>query len=304
MVAEEANVEEVVSANAQDPAESIQQALAPEEDLNSLEQQNDLAGVQSTPQDSAIDITPSPTTHADTFASVLPSRSPTPSYISLPQPEVYTRVGKNKPIFDVQVTDAVNTRMFSKNGAITAARLVLSYAQEGKYCHVTAIGKAMREVARQSAQPQLVEELYLLAYNLLPRLDNQPDQQMALWIQLEDNALIAMANLGLLDRVAQHRDRLVSAGSAPSADAYGAMILNAHDTTDDAAVAIELFEESRRLGVIPNTYLFNNLISRLSKARRATAVLECFGQMKAAGIAPSAVTYGTVINAVSSSDAL
>jgi pentatricopeptide repeat protein len=75
------------------------------------------------------------------------------------------------------------------------------------------------------------------------------------------------------------------------------MILNMKDTTDDATVALSLFEESQRLGVRPNVYLFNTLISKLSRARRAKVALEYFELMKQYGLVPSSITYGAIINA-------
>ncbi|KPV77570.1 uncharacterized protein RHOBADRAFT_24076 [Rhodotorula graminis WP1] len=109
--------------------------------------------------------------------------------------------------------------------------------------------------------------------------------------------IVALAQAGELVDVGHHRDRLLEAGCAPSADAYAAMILNMKDTTDDAAVALTLFEESQRLNVRPNVYLFNTLISKLSRARRAKEALEYFELMKHCGLRPSSITYGAIINA-------
>jgi len=225
------------------------------------------------------------------------ARSATPEYISLPAPTITEQAQRGGPLYDNRLNETVSNLLLDRDGHVAATRLLLEAAAEGRYSNPLVVSKVMKEAGRLGGDPQVVEQLYLLAYHLLPRMDPYPDGQMQAWIQLEDDALIAMANLGLLDRVSQHRDRLIAAGAAPSADAYGSMILNARDTTDDATVAIELFEEARRLGVVPNTFLFNNLISRLSKARRASAVLQVFEQMKVAGVLPSAVTYGAVINA-------
>lgn len=242
------------------------------------------------------------TSHVETLDTAPSSlnfvRPQTPTYIEAPQ-EAIDQLEAPRLQFDRALESNIKSLINSNAHAQASQRILLAAATEAKYCSPLLIGRVLRELGRQADSVNVIEELYLLAYRLLPSYASTPDQQMMSWIQLEDDALISMANFGLLDRVAQHRDRLVAAGAAPSADAYGAMILNAHDTTDDATVAVELFEESRSLGVKPNTFLFNNLISRLSKARRATAVLECFEQMKAAGVLPSAVTYGAVINAVS-----
>ena len=75
------------------------------------------------------------------------------------------------------------------------------------------------------------------------------------------------------------------------------MISSAKDTTDDASVARELWEESQNLGVVPTLFLYNTIISKLSRARKAEVALEFFKKMKAQGIRPSSVTYGAVINA-------
>jgi len=58
-----------------------------------------------------------------------------------------------------------------------------------------------------------------------------------------------------------------------------------------------LFREALERGVHLNLYLDNNIISKLSKARKADHALELFQQMKASGLAPSSITYGAVIGA-------
>jgi pentatricopeptide repeat protein len=51
--------------------------------------------------------------------------------------------------------------------------------------------------------------------------------------------------------------------------------------------------------VTPNQYLYNNIISKLAKARKADYALELFQQMKANKIVPTSITYGAVIGACS-----
>ena len=107
--------------------------------------------------------------------------------------------------------------------------------------------------------------------------------------------LISNCHLGHLEQAGLHRHRLVERGMAPSADAYATMIASSKDTTDDATVARELFDESQLMGVRPHLYLYNTVISKLSKARKAEMALEMFAQMKAHRVRPSSVTYGAVI---------
>ncbi|KAJ1308464.1 hypothetical protein OPQ81_004168 [Rhizoctonia solani] len=84
---------------------------------------------------------------------------------------------------------------------------------------------------------------------------------------------------------------------SPSADAYGALIAGIKNTTDDAHVARELFEEARRLGVPANIFLYNTVISKAARARKAEYALELFHEMRAAGLRPTSVTYGAIIGA-------
>ncbi|OCF34698.1 hypothetical protein I317_03773 [Kwoniella heveanensis CBS 569] len=141
-----------------------------------------------------------------------------------------------------------------------------------------------------------VQELYALAQVILSTI-NRPESQARNWQSVEDAMLIASCHLGHLEQAGMHRARIVEAGMAPSADAYATMIASSKDTTDDALVARELFDESQAMGVKPHLYLYNTIISKLSKARKAETALELFKHMKAAGIRPSSVTYGAVINA-------
>ncbi|WVF66922.1 hypothetical protein IAT40_001665 [Kwoniella sp. CBS 6097] len=141
-----------------------------------------------------------------------------------------------------------------------------------------------------------VQEMYALAQVVLSTI-NRPESQARNWQSVEDAMLIASCHLGHLEQAGMHRARIVEAGMAPSADAYATMIASSKDTTDDALVARELFDESQAMGVKPHLYLYNTIISKLSKARKAETALELFKHMKAAGIRPSSVTYGAVINA-------
>ncbi|GAA5994349.1 Pet309p [Rhodotorula paludigena] len=177
-----------------------------------------------------------------------------------------------------------------------ALQTALHAAQEGRLAHSEAYGRLIEQLGRNHRIAE-TRQVYLLAYQALGAMEGQPEAQSVAWTMLEDRMMVALAQAGELADVGHHRDRLLQAGCAPSADAYAAMILNMRDTTDDAAVALTLFEESQRLNVRPNVYLFNTLISKLSRARRAKEALEYFELMKQYGLRPSSITYGAIINA-------
>ncbi|GAA5892352.1 uncharacterized protein JCM6883_007329 [Sporobolomyces salmoneus] len=204
------------------------------------------------------------------------------------------------PSFESDNLDAaLSTRidnLVRENKMSEALTLVHSTAQAGKFANPVSYGRLVEQLGRQHLV-QDVRQVYLIAYSALQAMSNQPEAQSLAWVRLEDQMIIALAQAGELVDVGHHRDRLIQAGCAPSADGYAAMILNMKETTDDAAVALMLFEESQRYNVRPNVYLFNTLISKLSRARRAKEALEYFELMKTFGIKPTSITYGAIINA-------
>jgi pentatricopeptide repeat protein len=117
------------------------------------------------------------------------------------------------------------------------------------------------------------------------------------WLLVEDHMIIALAHAGDIDGAYAHRDRIRQYNGVPSADAYGALIRCVKDTTDDNAVACGLWRESQIEGVVPNVYLYNTVISKFAKARKATEAVNLFQEMKANGFWPSSVSYGAVIGA-------
>ena len=119
------------------------------------------------------------------------------------------------------------------------------------------------------------------------------------WYLIEDQMIIALAHAGDVDGAHNYRLRIIEHGGTPSADAYGALISCVKDTTDDSANAYALYRESQIRGVVPNVYLYNTMISKLAKARKADLAMELFSKMKANGFWPSSVSYGAVIGACS-----
>lgn len=162
------------------------------------------------------------------------------------------------------------------------------------------IARLLQALARMGEESK-VRELYALAHEVIATTLPE-DRQLAAWIQVEDFMLIASCHLGHLEEAGMHRARIIEQGMAPSADAYATMISSTKDTTDDASVARELWEESQRYGVKPHLYLYNTIISKLSKARKAEQAIEFFKNMKVEGLKPSSVTYGAVIVSLQSPD--
>lgn len=142
-----------------------------------------------------------------------------------------------------------------------------------------------------------IDELYTMGMHVVASRPHDREWRVSHWVQLEDGMVTALSHAGLGDRANTHRERLIAAGHVPSASAYAALIATIQERTDDAVVAEELFSESQRLGVRPTTYLYNTVISKLSRARKAEQALRLFDAMRGANLRPSSVTYGAAINA-------
>ena len=140
------------------------------------------------------------------------------------------------------------------------------------------------------------KKIYTHAYQLISELKSFNERSLN-WFRLEDAMVSGLGHGGDVEGATIHRMRILQAGGAPSADSYAACINNVRETTDDATLARELWNESQSLGVKANTFLYNSIISKLSKARKAHAALEIMDKMTAERVKPSSVTYGAIINA-------
>jgi pentatricopeptide repeat protein len=167
---------------------------------------------------------------------------------------------------------------------------------KGTYPIPSTIGRLINALGRLK-EMEKVRTLYDAAQLVISTLESESHWQSNAWFQIEDQMIIACAHAGDMDAAFQHRDRITGQGGTPSADAYGALIECVKDTTDDTSNAMSIYQESQAIGCTPNIYLFNTIISKLAKARKADFALELFQQMKASGTKPSSITYGAVIAA-------
>ncbi|KAF8075959.1 hypothetical protein FPV67DRAFT_1558550 [Lyophyllum atratum] len=158
------------------------------------------------------------------------------------------------------------------------------------------IGFLIQTLGRTSRLEE-VHYAYTVAQSVLASLETNKAWQADAWFIIEDSMIIALAHSGDVEGAHVHRRRILEQGGSPTADAYGALIYNVKDTTDDTSNAMTLFQESQAQRVVPNQFLYNNIISKLAKARKADYALELFQQMKSNSVVPSSVTYGAVIGA-------
>ena len=178
----------------------------------------------------------------------------------------------------------------------TAYERFESGAQRGIYPSPECIGRLIGGLGRLGAV-QKVRSLYNAAQRVLAALEDQKRWQSAGWFVIEDQMIIAFAHAGEYEAAHVHRARIMEQGGTPSADAYGALISTLKETTDDTSHALQLWDEALSRDVRPNIFMFNTIISKLAKARKADHALMIFQQMKEQGVRPSSVTYGALIAA-------
>ncbi|KAF8554970.1 hypothetical protein OG21DRAFT_967478 [Imleria badia] len=187
----------------------------------------------------------------------------------------------------VSVKDSYNTLQASISG------------KSPRYPHPATLGRLINGLGR-AGNITAAHSVYSIAQQVLfsPFVAQNPTWQSQAWFQIEDNMIIAYAHGGDMDAAFAHRGRITAAGGVPSPDAYGSLIECVKDTTDDTSNAMALFAECQMLGTKPNVYLYNTIISKLAKARKADFALELFQQMKTnTSLRPSSITYGAVIAA-------
>lgn len=237
---------------------------------------------------------------AATQASTVPTPPMPPIHNNNPLPDAQAA---NLPVIQVIDTDLGKeiedlVRPGGQPDPEKAYKKLMTGLETGTYPNPEALAALMNAYGR-IRRADTVRELYAMANHVIAGLAANPGWQANAWYSTEDGMIMALAHAGDADAASVHRHRLIQAGKAPSASAYAALIATVKDTTDDALVAEELFEESQRLGVRPHTYLFNTVISKLSRARKAERALELFNAMTSPQLRlrPTSVTFGAVINA-------
>jgi pentatricopeptide repeat protein len=225
-------------------------------------------------------------------------RTPTP-----PLPSAEFHPPATPVIVDVELSRQMD-QWFPSHPSVTVhdSYNTLQAAISGKsprYPHPATLGRLINGLGR-AGNITAAQSVYSIAQQVLfsPFVAQSPTWQSQAWFQIEDNMIIAYAHGGDMDAAFAHRSRITSAGGVPSPDAYGSLIECVKDTTDDTSNAMALFAECQMLGTKPNVYLYNTIISKLAKARKADFALELFQQMKAnTSLRPSSITYGAVIAA-------
>ncbi|KAI0829212.1 hypothetical protein BC628DRAFT_1408735 [Trametes gibbosa] len=184
----------------------------------------------------------------------------------------------------------------NKVAVLSAYQRFQNGADKGIYPRAIVVARLISALGRLG-ETEKIRDLYHTAQTVLGALENPKQWQVSGWFLVEDHMIIGLAHAGDVEAAHVHRQRILQQGGVPSADAYGALILNVKDTTDDTSNAMSLYQESQSYGVVPNIFMYNTVISKLAKARKADYALHLFQDMKARNVQPTSVTYGAVIAA-------
>lgn len=176
-----------------------------------------------------------------------------------------------------------------------AYRILMSEISQGNYAPPEVFAQLLNSFGREGKLHR-VEELRAHAHAAIAGLVGDPAWQQSAWVEVEDNVVSAFAHGGDLEAAHAVRHAMLDAGFAPSANSYAALISSIRDSTDEALLAEQLFDESQRLGVRPNIYLVNTVISRLGRARRAEKALQLYHSLPNLGLKPTSITYGATLN--------
>jgi len=237
-------------------------------------------------------ITPAPVPEATSDAPTKETSQP-----STPSSDTAVAACRISTSLDRRIDTHLND--FKTASPIKAYEKFIAGYTDGFYPTIGTLGRLINALGR-SGEIEKVNVVYEAAQHALAAATKVPGEDTnGLWYQIEDHMIIALAHAGDVESAHNHRLRVLEYGGAPSADAYGALISCVKDTTDDSANAYTLYRESQIRGVVPNVYLYNTIISKLAKARKADLAMELFSKMKANGFWPSSVSYGAVIGACS-----
>ena len=233
--------------------------------------------------------------HLRRFKSRSPTPPPPPSPAVTPPPlaQVFIDSELSRHVDEWSPTH----RSLTVHDGHTRLQSALS-ADPTHFPHPIVLGRLINGLGRAHDIPAL-QSVYAIAQQVLfsPYFFSNPAWQNEAWFQIEDQMIVAYAHAGDMETAYMHRDRITAAGGVPSPDAFGSLIECMRDTTDDTSNALDLFMESLSLGIKPNVYLYNTIISKLAKARKADHALVLFRQMKTDKLRASSITYGAVIAA-------
>ncbi|OJD19366.1 hypothetical protein AJ78_00636 [Emergomyces pasteurianus Ep9510] len=239
-------------------------------------------------------------------ASFVPAR-----YTPVPQPSPASKPTTPEDTFDpyAHATDFRGSAVIADILENTSGR-VENHLNDAmiKFKNMRRIGRHPRYItyaklitaAAKCGSMNLVQEILGMARHDVPLIPQYKVVKYG-WTSILDAMVAASLTLGERGQAAKYHQELNNIGSAPSANTFGLYITTLKESTktfDEATEAVKIFHRAISEGVDPTSFLYNALIGKLGKARRIDDCLLYFAEMRANGIRPTSVTYGTIVNAL------
>ncbi|KAI0380384.1 hypothetical protein F5Y04DRAFT_257284 [Hypomontagnella monticulosa] len=229
-------------------------------------------------------------------ASPYPSTPTVSSYEDNFDPYAHNTDFKGSSIISDELEGAHGRKGPRLNEALTRFR---NMRRAGRHPRYITYAKMISAAARENKM-DLCHEVLAMARSDVPFLPQYSVVRYG-WSSILDAMVGACLTLG--DRVLaeQYHLELLEMGAAPSANTFGLYITTLKESTktfDEASEAVKIFHRAKAEGVEPSSFLYNALIGKLGKARRIDDCLFYFAEMRALGIKPTSVTYGTIVNAL------
>ncbi|KAI0173276.1 hypothetical protein GGR52DRAFT_542518 [Hypoxylon sp. FL1284] len=229
-------------------------------------------------------------------ASPFPSTPTVSSYEDSFDPYAHNTDFKGSSIISDELEGAHGRKGPRLNEALTRFRNI---RRAGRHPRYITYAKMISAAARDSKM-DLCHDILAMARIDMPFLPQYSIVRYG-WSSILDAMVGACLTLG--DRVLaeQYHQELLEMGAAPSANTFGLYITTLKESTktfDEASEAVKIFHRAKAEGVEPSSFLYNALIGKLGKARRIDDCLFYFAEMRALGIKPTSVTYGTIVNAL------
>ncbi|KAG8998857.1 hypothetical protein FRB93_013424 [Tulasnella sp. JGI-2019a] len=253
-----------------------------------------------TPSRSPLTQTDSPASSEAMFSTASPtsSHSSAASYVTIDSSITWylSNLNLNFTQASKPASNRAGRSSQSPPSAVESFRVCMSSIERGLYPDPLVIGKFLSYLVRGGLYEE-AKQLYTASMPLVSSYMFNPQEREKAWYMIENGMMTAAAFAGDVDAANAHRYAMVQRGFAPSAAAYGQLIVASKTLTDEASIASELFTESQAMGVPATPFLYNVVISALSRARRAEDALQLFKKMKQHRVIPSSVTYGALIGA-------
>ena len=169
----------------------------------------------------------------------------------------------------------------------------------GRHARYAVYAKLISTAAKEGKM-DLCQEILAMARTDIPPLPQYATVRYG-WVLILDAMIGACLSQGRRNFAEGYHQELLAMGATPSANTYGLYITTLKDTAksfDEATEAVKIFIRAKTEGVEPTPFLYNALIGKLGKARRIDDCLYYFADMRALGLKPNSVTYGTVVNAL------